>query len=93
MVARRRCCWHRLDHRPRSAIGISGIAVLTYYAVTNAAALTLRPEERRWPELIAVVGLLGCVTLVVALPPTAMTGAITLAVGALVRIATRSTRR
>jgi APA family basic amino acid/polyamine antiporter len=66
----------------RSAIGISGVAVLTYYAITNASALTLRHEQRRWPALIAVVGLLGCVTLVAALPPTAiLTGVITLAVG------------
>jgi APA family basic amino acid/polyamine antiporter len=78
----------------RSAIGISGVAVLTYYAITNAAALTLRPEQRRWPAFIAVVGLLGCVTLVAALPPAAiLTGAITLAIGVLVRIATRATRR
>jgi APA family basic amino acid/polyamine antiporter len=78
----------------RSAIGISGVAVLTYYAITNASALTLRPEQRRWPALMAVAGLLGCVTLVAALPPMAiLTGVITLAVGALVRIATRPTRR
>ena len=75
----------------RSAIGISGVAVLTYYAITNAAALTLRPEQRRWPALVAMVGLVGCSTLVAALPPTAiLTGVITLAVGALVRIATRT---
>ena len=74
----------------RSAIGISGVAVLTYYAITNAAALTLRPEQRRWPVPIAVVGLLGCVTLVAALPPVAIvTGFVTLAAGVLVRIATR----
>jgi APA family basic amino acid/polyamine antiporter len=77
----------------RSAIGISGVAVLTYYAITNAAALTLRPEQRRWPLLIAVVGLLGCATLVAALPPMAiLTGAITLTIGALVRIVTRRAR-
>jgi APA family basic amino acid/polyamine antiporter len=74
----------------RSAIGISGVAVLTYYAITNAAALTLRHDQRRWPPVIAVVGLLGCVVLVAALPPRAVvTGLVTLAVGVIVRLATR----
>ena len=45
----------------RDAIAISGVAVLTYYAITNAAALTLTGEQRRWPPVIAVVGLVGCV--------------------------------
>ena len=52
----------------RSAIGISGVAVLTYYAVTNAAALTLRGADVRFPPVIAVVGLIGCIVLVFALP-------------------------
>jgi basic amino acid/polyamine antiporter, APA family len=74
----------------RSAIGISGVAVLTYYAITNASALTLRREQRRWSPVIAVVGLVGCVTLVAALPPAAiLTGVVALAVGVIVRIATR----
>jgi APA family basic amino acid/polyamine antiporter len=74
----------------RSAIGISGVAVLTYYAITNAAALTLRSDQRRWPPAIAVVGLIGCVVLVVALPPPALlTGLVTLAVGVIVRLLTR----
>jgi APA family basic amino acid/polyamine antiporter len=71
----------------RSAIGISGVAVLTYYAITNAAALTLRRDQRRWPPVIAVIGLFGCVVLVVALPPRAVvTGLVTLAVGVIVRL-------
>ncbi len=74
----------------RSAIGISGVAVLTYYAITNAAALTLRPDQRRWPSAIAVIGMIGCVALVAALPPSAvLTGLITLAVGAIVRLVAR----
>ncbi|MFW2335057.1 APC family permease, partial [Ilumatobacter sp.] len=48
----------------RSAIAISGVAVLTYYAITNAAALTLDPHERRWPRTLAVAGLVGCVVLI-----------------------------
>jgi APA family basic amino acid/polyamine antiporter len=71
----------------RSAIGISGVAVLTYYAVTNAAALTLRRDQRRWPPAIAVVGLIGCVVLVASLPPPAIaTGAVVLAIGVVIRL-------
>jgi basic amino acid/polyamine antiporter, APA family len=71
----------------RDAIAISGVAVLTYYAITNAAALTLSAEQRRWPAFIAVGGLIGCVTLVAALPPPAVvTGVVTLAAGVLVRL-------
>lgn len=76
----------------RSAIGISGVAILTYYAVTNAASLTLRADQRRWPAIIAVVGLIGCVTLVATLPPAAiLTGAVTIAVGVVVRLLTPRT--
>jgi APA family basic amino acid/polyamine antiporter len=74
----------------RSAIGLSGVAVLTYYAITNAAALTLRAGQRRWPRPIAVVGLVGCLVLIVTLPLSAiLTGGAALAVGVLVRVGTR----
>ena len=67
----------------REAIAISGVAVLTYYAITNAAALTLRPDQRRWPRAIAITGVIGCITLVAALPaPTVVIGVFTLFIGA-----------
>jgi APA family basic amino acid/polyamine antiporter len=70
----------------RSAIGVSGLAVLTYYAVTNASALTLPPEQRRWPRPVAVVGLLGCVVLALALPiDVVLSGAAVLLVGVVAR--------
>lgn len=74
----------------RGAIGISGVAILTYYAITNAAALTLDREQRRWPPAISVVGLIGCVVLVAALPPDAIvTGVVTLLIGVVGRLTTR----
>jgi APA family basic amino acid/polyamine antiporter len=74
----------------RGAIGLSGVAVLTYYAVTNAAALTLRPEERRWSPALARVGLVGCTVLALSLPPRAVVvGLGVLALGVVVRLATR----
>jgi APA family basic amino acid/polyamine antiporter len=62
----------------RHAIGFSSFAVLTYYAVTNAAACTLRPEERRWPRALCVLGLVGCLALAVTLPGTTVLAGVAL---------------
>ncbi len=77
----------------RDAIGVSGVAVLTYYAVTNAAALTLTREQRRWPRGVAWLGLVGCLALAVALPAGALaSGASALALGAAARVLTARAR-
>jgi len=52
----------------RGAIGFSGVTILTYYAITNAACLSLPATRRRSPPWIAIVGLAGCITLAVMLP-------------------------
>jgi APA family basic amino acid/polyamine antiporter len=54
----------------RDAIGFSSCTVLVYYAITNAAALTLgRDPHRRLPvRALAVLGLVGCLLLAVNLP-------------------------
>lgn len=73
----------------RSAIAVSGTAVLTYYAITNAAALTLTREQRRWPRWVAVAGLVGCIALALSLPwRELVSGAAVLVAGAVVRAAT-----
>ncbi len=41
----------------------SAFTVLMYYALTNLAALRLRPEELMYPRWIAVCGLAGCLSL------------------------------
>ncbi len=70
----------------RGAIGFSGVTILTYYAITNAACLTLRRDQRRWPRWIGIVGLAGCVTLAVMLPLAAIvTGAGVLIAGIAIR--------
>jgi APA family basic amino acid/polyamine antiporter len=46
----------------------SALTVLVYYALTNAAALRLAPDERRYPAIIAWAGLAGCLSLTVFLP-------------------------
>jgi len=69
----------------RSAIGFSSFAVLTYYAVANAAAWTLETHQRRWPRALAALGLVGCAALALALPAASVIGGTALlALGALV---------
>ncbi|MEU5473822.1 APC family permease [Streptomyces lydicus] len=67
----------------RAAIGFSSFGVLAYYAVANAAALTLTAAEHRPPRVVPAVGLAGCLVLAFALPATAVVaGAAVLAAGA-----------
>ena len=78
----------------RGAIGFSSFGVLVYYAVANASAYTQPREHRRWPRWLNVAGLVGCVTLVVSLPLSAVfAGVVVLAVGlsgrAVVKLATQ----
>ncbi|SCG77457.1 amino acid/polyamine/organocation transporter, APC superfamily [Micromonospora echinaurantiaca] len=69
----------------RDAIGFSSCTVLVYYAITNAAALTLgRDPARRLPvQVLAALGLIGCLLLAVNLPlSSVLAGFAVLAVGA-----------
>ncbi|MBM0226195.1 MULTISPECIES: APC family permease [Micromonospora] len=58
----------------RGAIGFSSCTVLVYYAIANAAALTLgREPGRKVPvQLLAALGLVGCLVLAVSLPPASV---------------------
>ena len=74
----------------RDAIGFSSFTVLGYYAVTNAAALTLRPQQRRLPRAVPAVGLLGCVVLALTLPlSSVVAGSAVLGLGALAHLVRR----
>jgi APA family basic amino acid/polyamine antiporter len=78
----------------RSAIAVSGVAVLTYYAITNAAAWTLADGDRRWPRWMAALGLAGCATLVACLPLRALVGgAIVMVAGVVARVMTNVSSR
>jgi len=69
----------------RNAIGFSSFAVLVYYAIANASALTLRASQRRWPRWLAVAGLGGCALLAFSLPwHSVLAGSALLLVGAAV---------
>lgn len=66
----------------RGAIGFSSFCVLAYYAIANASAWTLTPDEGRPPRVVPVLGLSGCLALAFALPLTSVTsGAAVLALG------------
>ncbi len=76
----------------REAIGFSSFGVLLYYLVANLAALRLLGRStgsratRRARRGLAVVGAIGCVVLVVTLPPLAVAGGVAVfALGALFR--------
>jgi amino acid transporter len=66
----------------RGAIGFSSFAVLIYYAVANASAFTLRPDEGRPRRAVPLIGLVGCVVLAFAMPPSSvLSGLAVLGVG------------
>jgi APA family basic amino acid/polyamine antiporter len=59
--------------------------VLLYYAIANAAALTLNRQEHPPVRLIPIVGLAGCLVLAVTLPGrSVIAGTAVVAVGACV---------
>jgi APA family basic amino acid/polyamine antiporter len=73
----------------RGAIGFSSVAVLVYYAIANASALTL--DRERGTRLVPVLGLVGCLAVAVSLPPAStLSGFAVLAAGALWWVARRS---
>ena len=75
----------------RGAIGFSSFAVLTYYAVTNASALTLRADEGRPRRLVPIVGFVGCVLLGISMPRTSVAAGVTmLLIGVVYYVARKS---
>jgi basic amino acid/polyamine antiporter, APA family len=56
----------------RGALGFSATGVLLYYLVANLAAFTQPRAQRRFPRALAVLGAVGCLTLVATLPVTSV---------------------
>lgn len=78
----------------RGAIGFSSFGVLLYYAVANVSALSQPASQRRYPRILAVVGVSGCLLLVATLPPSSIAaGLIVLAVGVAYRLVRRALAR
>jgi basic amino acid/polyamine antiporter, APA family len=65
------------------AVSLSAFTVLVYYAIANLSALTLDRHERRWPRWLAVLGLLGCLTLAANLPGRAVVAGVAVLVAAM----------
>ena len=64
-----------------------------YYAVANLSALRQRAADRRFPRALNVLGLVGCLVLVVTLPVVSVAlGLVVLGVGVLGRLLVRSRR-
>ncbi|MFD9001439.1 APC family permease [Streptomyces sp. NPDC059582] len=67
----------------RGAIGFSSFGVLAYYAIANASAWTLTPDEGRPARIVPIVGTAGCLVLAFALPlASVLAGAAVIAAGA-----------
>ncbi|MFB2598981.1 APC family permease [Herbiconiux sp. P17] len=78
----------------RGAIGFSSFGVLLYYFVANLSAFTQPRAQRRYWRWLTVLGAVGCVVLVVTLPPLAVAvGAAVLAAGILLRLVVRARPR
>ena len=74
----------------RLAWSVSACAVLLYYGLTNAAALRLPAESRRYPRFVAWLGLAGCGSLAwFVTPPAVAAVAGWLALGAVWRVVVR----
>jgi basic amino acid/polyamine antiporter, APA family len=69
----------------RGSIGFSAFVMLLYYAIANAAAFTLGPDERRRPRALAVAGVAACLVMALSLPASSVVpGAALLVGGALI---------
>ncbi|GGP01503.1 amino acid permease [Nonomuraea glycinis] len=69
----------------RGAIGFSSFGVLVYYAIANAAALTLARDEGAPPKVVSGLGLVLCLGLAATLPAqSVIAGLAVFAVGAAV---------
>lgn len=76
------------------AVAASSFGVLLYYAVANLAALTQAGQWRLFPKVMQVVGLIGCVVLVAALPgSTVVSGVVLVLIGVAYRAIVLALRR
>jgi len=79
-----------------SVVAIGTFALLFYYSTGNIAALKLRPDIRRYPRIISVLGLIACVVLlafaVLESPSTLLIGLAVLVTGAMYHFASGRNR-
>lgn len=51
-----------------TAVAVSSFGTLLYYSITNVSAMKLPGSQRRFPRVLAVAGLIGCLGLAFVLP-------------------------
>ena len=56
------------------ALAAASLSLLIYYGLTNLAALWLRPEQRLYPAVVSLAGLVACGVLAASLPAQALIG-------------------
>ncbi|WP_304502248.1 APC family permease [Brachybacterium sp. FME24] len=76
------------------AVAASAFGVLLYYAVANLAAFTQVGQWRLFPRALQILGLIGCLVLVAALPGrTIVAGLVLVAIGVAYRGIVLATRK
>ena len=76
----------------RGAIGFSSFGVLLYYLIANLSAFSQPSDQRRYPRWLQIIGVAGCVLLVVTLPWTSVLAGIGVLVAGIVYRAVRLRR-
>lgn len=70
-----------------AAVAVSSFGTLLYYAITNVSALRIQPSKRLFPRWLAVLGVIGCLTLAFTLAPRQiLVGVLIVATGAVFRL-------
>lgn len=71
----------------RGVASAAAFTILIYYGIANLAALRMRRADKRYPYIVAIVGLFSCVLLAISLAPKIIvTGCAVLAVGLALRL-------
>jgi basic amino acid/polyamine antiporter, APA family len=67
-------------------VSAAAFTILIYYSIANLAALRMRPQDRLFPILVPVLGLISCLTLAATLdPPIIISGVGLLIAGFILR--------
>lgn len=70
----------------RGVASAASFTILVYYGIANLAALRMPREDRLYPDLIPMIGLLGCAVLAISLAPSViLAGVAVLATGLALR--------
>lgn len=71
----------------RGVASAAAFTILVYYGIANLAALRMNRADKRYPSIVAIVGLVTCVLLAISLSfSTIVTGCAVLAVGLALRL-------